>query len=101
MKRWIRISKLVFTEFAQFNLLFTLISIYTLITYGEKSHGEIVLTKMAGYLATFAYFYFFRNNRIYFFFNLGWGIKRLAVASFLMDLIITVISLYIANLLFR
>lgn len=99
MKQWIRIGKHVFLEFVRFNQLFTLICILTLLSYGEESNGYLILIKFVGYLTTFAHYYFFPNQRLYFFYNLGWGIRRLVITSILMDVPITLLALSITNLI--
>ena len=98
---WLTVCQYLYREHTVYNLIFTILSLDLLIRYAEASYTYIFWLKVVGYIGTGVAYYWSRKKHLHFFYNLGWNIKHLVLASLLIDGTLTMAALSITNLIFH
>ena len=84
-----------------FNILFTLICLYSLLKNGSDFIAFILPVKVMGYACILGYQYYFSNNTHFYFRNTGFRVRRLYAYVLGLDtlicLLLSVIFLYIRH----
>ena len=92
--------KFLYRELTLYNLVFTAISVKTLILHGASSYPYIFWIKVAGHVFTFTVYYWYRKKYLYFFHNLNINKRYLMAFSIIVDSCITLFVLTLTNYLF-
>lgn len=85
MKKLSIVLKYLFREHTLYCQIFTAIAILSLLGFGYQAYAVIFWLKVVGFVAVSVLWHWFRSQHLYFFHNLGYGIRKLILLAWLVD----------------
>lgn len=92
--------KYLFREHIIYNQFFTLLAAISLLQYGYRAFAAMFWLKVVGFVTVTVLWYWFRSRHLYFFYNLGFGWRKLLLTAWAVDTILSLVILLILNSLF-
>ena len=93
MKIRLTALRYLYREHTIYNLLFTVLCVDLLIRYGVRSYLFIFWLKGVGFVGISVVYYLSRRPRLYFFYNLGFNLRDLLLASLVIDTVLSFLIL--------